>query len=226
MGNIVIPKELPDLIDRIYYLRGECKKLKDPDQNQEHRALLTTLRTFKTPTELEKSLIKELESMLQVDTSSLEKQYKEEEYGLYEKIREVCRDMLLGKYVEHFTAHSTVYMRVTKVSMTQGGGGRVSISGPSISLCRDTNTLQWACKQQFDLFDCCTVNRGSSLYTAESLATEMRHFYIMPKNDIADVLRKYKENVINECDRFISYAENMKDTIFPDDKPVDASKWW
>jgi hypothetical protein len=226
MGNIVIPKELPDLIDRIYYLRDECKNLKNRDQNQERRALLTTLRTFKAPTELEKSLMKELESMPQVDTSSLEKQYKDEEYGLYEKIREVCRDMLLGKYVEHFTAHTTVYMRVTKVSMSQGGGGCVSISGPSISLYKDTNTLQWACEQQFDLFDCCCVKYGNSSNTAESLATEMRHFYIMPKNDIADMLREYKERVLNECDQFISYAENMKDAIFPEDKPVDASKWW
>lgn len=224
MSNIVIPKELPDLIDRFHFLWNKLRIIKDQRIDSDRHALLEKLRNIKAPSELEKRLMEQIEGEEKAcldNGNKLEKTYREEEAGLYEKVRQVCKSMLLGKYIKHLTARYTIYMRVDKVTMI---GHTVSISGKSISFYRDTDTFQWSCVQQYDLFDIGHVIYGNATPTLESLESEMQHFDIISREDFINQMKEYKDNMVKECDHIIDYAEKMEDSPMPEDEPVDASK--
>ena len=224
MSNIVIPKELPDLIDRFHFLWNKLRIIKDQRVDSERHALLDYLRNFKAPSELEKRLMEQIEGEEKAclaNSDKLEKAYREEEAGLYEKVRRVCKDMFLGKYLKHLTAWYTIYMRVDQVTMT---GRTVSISGKSISFYREHNTFQWTCVQHHDVFDISHVIYGHAAPTLESLESELQHFEIISREDLINLMKEYKANLVKECDHIIEYAEKMEDGPMPEDVPVDTSK--
>lgn len=107
MSNIVIPKELTELIDRFHFLWSKLLIIKEQRIDSDRHAILETLRNIKAPSELEKRLMEQIEAeekaCLETD-DELEKSYQDEEAGLYEKVRQVCKDMFLGKYIKHLTA--------------------------------------------------------------------------------------------------------------------------
>ncbi len=224
MSNIVIPKELPDLIDRFHFLWNKLRIIKDQRIDSDRHALLEKLRNIKAPSELEKRLMEQIEGEEKAcldNGDKLEKTYQEEEAGLYEKVRQVCKSMFLGKYIKHITAWYTIYMRVDQVTMT---GRTVSISGKSISFYQEHNNFQWTCVQHYDLFDISQVIYGNATPTLESLETELQHFEIINREDLMNGLKAYKDNMVKECDHIIDYAEKMEDGPMPEDVPVDTSK--
>jgi len=224
MSNIVIPKELPDLIDRFHFLWNKLRIIKNQRIDSDRHALLEKLRNIKAPSELEKRLIEQIEGEEKAcldNGDKLEKTYREEEASLYEKVRKACKDMLLGKYIKHITAWYTIYMRVDQVTMT---GRTVSISGKSISFYREHNNFQWACVQHYDLFDISQVIYGNATPTLESLETELQHFEIMSREEVINIMKEYKDKLVKECDHIIDYAEKMEDDPMPEDVPVDTSK--
>jgi hypothetical protein len=224
MTNIVIPKELPDLIDRFHFLWNKLRIIKNQRIDSDRHALLEKLRNIKAPSELEKRLIEQIEGEEKAcldNDDKLEKAYREEEASLYEKVRKACKDMLLGKYIKHITAWYTIYMRVDQVTMT---GRTVSITGKSISFYREHNNFQWTCVQHYDLFDISHVIYGNATPTLESLETELQHFEIISREDLMNGLKAYKDNMVKECDHIIDYAEKMEDGPMPEDVPVDTSK--
>lgn len=224
MSNIVIPKELPDLIDRFYFLWNKLRIIKNQRIDSERHSLLEKLRNIKAPSELEKRLIEQIEGEEKAcldNDDKLEKAYREEEASLYEKVRKACKDMLLGKYIKHITALYAIYMRVDQVTMT---GRTVSITGKSISFYREHNTFQWTCVQQYDLFDIGQVIYGHAAPTLESLESELQHFEIMSREEVINIMKEYKDNMVKECDHIIDYAEKMEDGPMPEDVPVDTSK--
>ncbi len=224
MSNIVIPKELPDFIDRFHFLWNKLRIIKKHRIDSERHALLERLRNIKAPGELEKRLMEQIEGEEKAcldNGNTLEKAYQDEEASLCEKVRQVCKDMLLGKYIRHLTALYTIYMRVDKVTMT---GHTVYISGKSISFYREHNTFQWTCEQLYELFDIGQVIYGNAAPTLESLESEMQHFEIISREDLISRMKEYKNNQVKECDHIIDYAEKMEDGPMPEDEPVDIGK--
>lgn len=224
MSNIVIPKELPDLIDRFHFLWNKLRIIKEQRIDSERHSLLETLRNIKAPSELEKRLIEQIEGEEKAcldNDDKLEKAYREEEASLYEKVRQACKGMLLGKYVKHLTAWYTIYTRVDRVTMT---GRTVSITGKSISFYRERDTFQWTCEQNYDLFDIGQVIYGNAAPTLESLESELQNFEIIGREDLINRMKEYKANLVKECDHIIDYAEKMEDGPMPEDVPVDTSK--
>lgn len=224
MSNIVIPKELPELIDRFHFLWNKLRNIKDQRIDSDRHALLEKLRNIKAPSELEKRLMEQIEAeekALWDNDNKLEKTYREEDAGLYEKVRQACKDMFLGKYISHLTAFYVIYMRVDRVTMT---GRTVSISGKSISFYREHNTFQWACVQNYDLFDIGHVIYGNATPTLESLESELQHFEIISREDLINQMKEYKDTLVKECDHIIDYAEKMEEGPMPEDVPVDTSK--
>jgi len=224
MSNIVIPKKLPDLIDRFHFLWNKLRIIKEQRIDSERHSLLETLRSIKAPSELEKRLMEQIEGEEKAcldNSDKLEKAYLDEEAGLYEKVRQVCKGMFLGKYIKHLTAHYTLYMRVERVTMN---GTTAYIAGHAISFYRDTGTLQWTCGQQYDLFDIGHVISGHATPTMESLESELQHFDIMSREDFINQMKEYKTKQVEECDRIIDYAQMMEWQPFPEDEPVDTSK--
>lgn len=224
MSNIVIPKELPELIDRFHFLWNKLRIIKEQRIDSDRHAILETLRNIKAPSELEKRLMEQIEAEEKAcleNDDKLEMAYREEEAGLYEKVRQVCKGMVMEKYIKHLTAQYTIYMRVDQVTMT---GRTVYISGKGISFYRDHNTFQWACGQQYELFDIGDVIYGHQTPTLESLETELQHFEIISREDLLNRMKEYKANLVKECDHIIDYAEKMEDGPMPEDVPVDTSK--
>lgn len=224
MSNIVIPKELPDLIDRFHFLWNKLRIIKEQRMDSDRHTLLETLRNIKAPSELEKRLIEQIEGEEKAcldNGDKLEKAYRAEEAGLYEKVRQVCKGMFLGKYIKHLTAWYTIYTRVDQVTMT---GRTVSITGKSISFYRERDTFQWTCEQNYDLFDISQVIYGHAAPTLESLESELRNFEIIGREDLINRMREYKNNLVKVCDHIIDYAEKMEDGPMPKDVPVDTSK--
>lgn len=224
MGNIVIPNELPGLIDRFHFLWNKLRIIKEQRINSDRHALLDTLRSIKEPSELEKRLMEQIEGEEKACLDSdakLEKAYRDEEAGLYEKVRQACKGMLLGKYIKHLTAWYVIYMRVDKVTMTER---TVYISGKSISFYRKDNAFQWTCEQQYSLFDIGDVIYGHATPTLESLESELQHFEIISREDLIHRMKEYKDNLVKECDHIIGYAEKMEDGPMPEDVPVDTGK--
>ena len=224
MSNIVIPKELPDLIDRFHFLWNKLRIIKDQRIDSDRHALLEKLRNIKAPSELENRLMEQIEGEEKAcldNGDKLEKTYREEEAGLYEKVRQACKGMFLGKYIKHITAWYTIYMRVDQVTMT---GRTVSISGKSISFYQEHNNFQWTCVQHYDLFDIGHVIYGNATPTLESLESELQHFEFISREDLLNRMKEYKDNLVKECDHIIDYAEKMEDGPMPEDVPVDTSK--
>ena len=224
MSNIVIPKELPDLIDRFHFLWNKLRIIKDQRMDSDRHDLLEKLRSIKAPSELEKRLMEQIEGEEKAcleNGDKLEKAYRDEEAGLYEKVRQVCKGMFLGKYLKHITAWYTIYMRVDQVTMS---GCTVSISGKSISFYREHNDFQWTCVQHYDLFDIGHVIYGNATPTPESLESELQHFELISREDLINLMKEYKANRVKECDHIIDYAEKMEDGPMPEDVPVDTSK--
>jgi len=225
MSNIIIPKELPELIDGIHFWRSKRRDIRNRSIDSERHHILDKLRSLSTPSELEKRLIEQLaaeEQKFMLNGPETDKEYREKEIALYEKVRLVCKDMLLGKYIKHITAWYTIYMRVDKVSMTSGN--TVYISGKSISFYREHDTFQWACEQQYDLLDIGKVMYGHSTPTMESIADELKLYDIMSREEVINIMKKYKDKLVKECDHIIDYAEKMEDGQMPEDVPVDTSK--
>jgi len=232
MSNIVIPKELPDLIDRFHFLWNKRHIIKERCVNQERHSILEKLRQIEAPSDLEKRLMEEIaaeEKACFDNNSGLDKEYRDEEVGLYEKVRQVSKNMFLGKYVHHLTAWYRIYMRVDRVTMI---GRTLYISGPSISLYREHDTFRWTCGQQFPVFDVDHVITfqltcgqqfpvfdvdhviyGHATPTRESIEDELRLFDIITREDL-----------IKAIDHIIDYAEKMEDGPMPEDVPADTSK--
>lgn len=213
MSNIVIPKELPDLIDRFHFLWNKRHIIKERCVNQERHSILEKLRQIEAPSDLEKRLMEEIaaeEKACFDNNSGLDKEYRDEEVGLYEKVRQVSKNMFLGKYVHHLTAWYRIYMRVDRVTMI---GRTLYISGPSISLYREHDTFRWTCGQQFPVFDVDHVIYGHATPTRESIEDELRLFDIITREDL-----------IKAIDHIIDYAEKMEDGPMPEDVPADTSK--
>lgn len=224
MGNIVIPKELPELIDRFRFLWSKLSIIKKQRIDSDRHALLDTLRSIKEPSELEKQLMEQIEGEEKAcldNDSKLEKAYRDEEAGLYEKVRQLCKGMLLGKYIKYLTAWYIIYMRVDKVTMT---GRTVYISGKKISFYRKYNAFQWTREEQYSLFDIDAVIYGHATPTLESLESELQHFEIISREDLINRMKEYKDNLVKECDHIIDYAERMEDGPMPEDVPVDPDK--
>ena len=224
MSNIAIPKELTDLIDRFHFLWNKLRIIKLQRMDADRHVLLDTLKNIKAPSELEKRLMEQIEAEEKAvldNGKELEKTYRDEEAGLYEKVRQVCKNMLLGKYISHLTAHYTIYIRVEKVTMANR---EVFVSGPAISFYRDTGTLQWTCEQQYGLFDIGQVIYGNAAPTLESLESEMQHFEIICREDFINRMKEYKAKQVKECDHIIDYAQMMESRPIPEDVPVDTSK--
>lgn len=224
MSNIVIPKALPELIDRFLFLWNKLRIIKDQRVDSERHALLDYLRNFKAPSELEKRLMEQIEGEEKAcldNSDKLEKTYRDEEAGLYEKVRQVCKSMFLGKYLKHLTAHYTIYMRVEQVAIN---GTTAYIAGHAISFYRDTGDLQWTCVQREDVFDIGHVIYGHETPTMETLKSELQHFDIMSREDFINQMKEYKTKRVEECDHIIDYAQMMECQPFPEDEPVDTSK--
>lgn len=224
MSNIVIPKELPDLIDRFHILWYRLRIIKEQRIDSGRHTILETLRNIKAPSELEKCLMEQIEAeekAIRENDKGLEKIYRDEEAGLYEKVRKVCKGMFLGKYIRHLTAHYTIYMRVEKVTMANR---EVFVAGHAISFYSDTGNLQWTCEQQYGVFDIGQVIYGNAASTLESLKTEMQHFDIISREDFINQMEEYKVKQVKECDHIIDYALTMETRPLPEDEPVDTSK--
>ena len=225
MSNIVIPKELPELIDQIHLWRSKRWEAKNRCIDSERHRILENLRSLSTPTELEKRLIEQLSAEEQkclLNGPEAEKEYRDKELALYEKVRLVCKDMLLGKYIKHITAWYNIYMRVDHVFMTTGP--TVYISGKSISFYREHDTFQWACEQQYVLLDIGKVIYGHSTPTMESISDELKLYDIMSREEVIKTMTDYKNKLVQECDHIIDYAVKMEDDPMPEDVPVDTSK--
>lgn len=225
MSNIAIPKELPELIDAIHYWRNKRRDIRNQSIDSERHHILVNLRNLSAPSELEKRLIEQISAEEQkclLNGPETDKEYRDKEIALYEKVRLVCKDMLLGKYIKHITAWYTIYMRVDKVSMIDGN--TVSISGKSISFYREHDTFQWACEQQYDLLDIGKVMYGHSTPTMESIADELNLYDIISREKVINLMKEYKDKLVKECDHIIDYAEKMEDGQMPEDVPVDTSK--
>lgn len=225
MTNIVIPKELPELIDGIHFWRSKRWDIRNQSIDSERHHILDKLRNLSAPSELEKRLIEQLSAEEQkclINGPETDKEYRDKEIALYEKVRLVCKDMLLGKYIKHITAWYTIYMRVDHVFMTSGP--TVYISGKSISFYREHDTFQWACEQQYDLLDIGKVMYGHSTPTMESIADELKLYDIMSREEVINIMKEYKDKLVKECDHIIDYAEKMEDGPMPEDVPVDTSK--
>ena len=224
MSNIIIPKELPELIDRFHFLWSKLRIIKEQRIDSERHVLLDYLRNFKTPSELEKRLMEQIEGEEKAcldNSDKLEKAYRDEEAGLYEKVRQVCKGMFLGKYIKHLTTNYTIYMRVEQVAVN---GTTAYIAGSAISFYRDTGTLQWTCGQRCDLFDIGHVIYGHATPTMESLESELQQFDIMSREDFISQMKEYKTKQVEECDHIIDYAQMMEWHPFPEDVPVDTGK--
>ena len=224
MSNIIIPKELPDLIDRFHFLWNKLRIIKKQRIDSDRHVLLDTLRNIKAPSELEKLLMEQIEAEEKAwreDDNKLEKTYRDEEASLYEKVRQICKGMFLGKYIKLLTAHCTIYMRVEQVTMN---GTTAYITGHAISFYRDTGTLQWTCVQQESVFDIGQVIYGHAVPTLKSLETELQHLEIISREDFLNRVKEYKAKQMEECDHIIDYAQMMECHPFPEDVPVDTSK--
>lgn len=224
MSNIVIPKELPDLIDRFHFLWNKLRIIKKQRMDQDRHSLLNTLKNIKAPSELEKRLMEQIEAeekTLLDNDKKLEKTYRGEEAGLYEKVRQASKDMILGKYIRHLTALYTIYMRVEQVTMNDT---QVFVAGHAISFYRDTGTFQWTCEQQYTLFDIGQVIYGKAAPTLESLEQEMQHFDIISREDFINQMTEYKAKQVKECDHIIDYAQTMETRPLPADVPVNTGK--
>lgn len=224
MSNIVIPKELPELIDGIHYWRNKRQIVRNQSMDSERHHILEKLRNLSAPSELEKRLIEQISAEEQkclLNGPETDKEYRDKEIALYEKVRLVCKDMFLGKYIKHITAWYTIYMHVDKVSMD---GSTVYITGKSISFYREHDTFQWACEQQYDLLDIGKVMYGHSTPTMESIANELKLYDIMSREEVINIMKEYKDKLVKECDHIIDYAEKMEDGPMPEDVPVDTSK--
>ncbi len=231
MSNITIPPELSEYLDRMHYLLNQDRKLNDAGIDMQRHLLLAQLREVKYPTELEKNLIKEIsdaEDKCLNDIAGMKDSYRVEFCELREKVRKVCRDMFVGKYVKLVTYTYIVYMRVDQVTMLPEFKGTVYIEGQAVSFYRENGDYQWSVRQQHSIF---TISELLDAVAVSNRAEdELNHrfsnIYLMTRDDVLHVMEEYKRNLMDRCDNIIEYVQEMEGMPLSEDKPVDFSKWW
>lgn len=229
MSNITIPPELSEYLDRMHYLLNQDRKLNDAGIDMQRHLLLARLREVKYPTELEKNLIKEIsdaEDKCHNDITGMKDSYRVEYCELREKVRKVCRDMLVGKYVKLVTNKHIVYMRVDQVAMLPEDKGMVYIEGQAVSFYRENGEYQWSVRQQHSIFSIGQVIDSVSPQAEAELNHQLSNIYLMTRDDVLHVMDEYKKNMMERCDNIIEYVQEMEGMPLSEDKPVDSSKWW
>lgn len=220
---IIIPSELTEILDRIRTLRSKMYRIRVGTMDPDRRSLLMALRKLKSPSELEQTLIDTItnEEIKFNESNNTQAAACKKECGeLYEKVRQICKVLLLGKYVHHTTDNYLQYMRVTKVSMAPGDNGpTVRISGDSINFRRDTGLFHSMEPLEFPIVWCGTAGIPGSAHALLNLS-------IVSEQNILDSVNWYKTIMVSKCDSIIQYTSKLKDIPIPPDEPVDASKWW
>ena len=229
MSNITIPSELSEYLDRMHYLLNQNRKLNDAGIDMQRHSLLERLREVEYPTELEKNLIKEIsdaEDKCRNDITGMKDSYRVEYCELREKVRKVCRDMFVGKYVKLVTDKYIVYMRVDQVTMQAEDAGTVYVEGQSVSFYRAHGDYQWSVRQQHSIFSIRQVFDGISPRSEDELNHQLSNIYLMTRDDVLHAMDEYKKNMMERCDNIIEYVQEMEGMPLSEDKPVNSSKWW
>lgn len=229
MSNNTIPPELSEYLDRMHYLLYQNRKLNDAGIDVQRHLILLRLREVEYPTELEKNLIKEIsdaEDKCRNEITGMKDSYRVEYCELREKVRQVCRDMFVGKYVKLVTDKYIVYMRVDQVIMQPEDKGTVYIEGQSVSFYREHGEYQWSVRQQHSIFSIRQVIDGISPRAEDELNHQLSNICLMTRDDVLHAMDEYKKNMMERCDNIIEYVQEMERMPIWEDKPVDSSNWW
>lgn len=220
---VTIPTVLKENLDNIRKLRNKMYHMRVNTMDPDRHALLKALRKLESPTELEQSLIDTIvneELKLNESNNTQLAACKKECDELYEKVRQVCKDLFLGKYVQRATDHYLQQMRVTKVAMAPGDNGpTVRLSGDSIIFRRDSGLFHTMGPLEFPIVWCGTGSIPGSAYSLLNLD-------IITEQNIIDSVNGYKTLMVSKCDDIIKYTVKLKDIPMQPDEPVDTSKWW
>jgi hypothetical protein len=229
MSNITIPPELSEYLDRMHYLLNQLRKLNDAGIDMQRHSLLERLLKVECPTELEKNLIKEIstaEDKCRNDKTAMKDSYREEFCELREKVRKVCRDMFVGKYVKLVTYIHIIYMRVDQVTMGPEFNGTVYIEGQAVSFCRENGEYQWTERHEHYIFTVSEIIDSVSDRAEDELNHRLSGIYLITRDDVLHVMDEYKKNMMERCDNIIEYVQEMEGMPLSEDKPVNSSKWW
>jgi hypothetical protein len=213
----------------MHYLLNQLRKFNDAGIDMQRHSLLERLLKVECPTELEKNLIKEIstaEDKCRNDKHAMKDSYREEFCELREKVRKVCRDMFVGKYVKLVTYIHIVYMRVDQVIMGPEFKGTVYIAGQAVSFCLENGEHQWSERHEHHIFTVSEIIDSVNSRAEEELNHRLSDIYLMTRDEVLHVMDEYKRNMMERCDNIIEYVQEMEGMPLSEDKPVDSSKWW
>jgi hypothetical protein len=220
MKKIEIPNELAG---RITEIRDIKERLAHPGPALygHRKKLLEELRKLDKPTEAETNLLDELTDKEREvhDYEDEHRRLHEELNGKYERVRQICRDIFRGKYVEYYTGHSIVYMYVTKVTMDEADGGSVYLHGQAVGKPTDkSNKLWWQPDTVYTLFTCGGVMDGALIRAREQ-------FWLTDRTEIVEQLMAFKHEWVDMADTMFNRAGSMGTGELPEDVPVHPEKW-
>lgn len=225
MKDIEIP--IANLGARLTRIRDIRSALATPKESRMcgRSELLSVLRKLDAPTETEKKLLADLEkdaSLQKNDVDALQN----EMYDHFEQVRQLVRDMFVGRYVIYYADKYIMYMYVNKVLMREDtyNLGTVCIQGHEVIMYREFNTLRWTCAVEYPLFSVGKVIYAPNIST--SLENAFERFYYSSKEEIVEQLTIRKNEVIKNYDRMIKQAKTMGDLAMPADEPSHPEKWW
>lgn len=233
MKHIDIPDELVSTLERIQYLKHVRVGNQDSVVDMKRHNLLEALRALPSNTSAEKALIDEIalaEENAKAAYNKADSDTWKELCGLYEKVRQCCKDMFLGKYV-YFSFQDGVghHLHVRGVKIYGLGGGHLCIYGTELQYkCMD-DTISEHTSVEYKLFRCgeilgmVTVD-GRIVRSRLELALDK--FMYIELDDILDMVETRKKAIISTYDMLATIAKQMPDEAMFPDNPANAEEWW
>ena len=232
MKHVEIPDELVSTLERIQYLNHVRTGNQDSVVDQKRHNLLEALRALPSNTIAEKALIDEIalaEETFKAAYNKTENETWKELCGLYEKVRQCCKDMFLGKYV-YFSFQDGVghNLHVRGVKIYQIGDGHLCIYGTELQYNVD-GTIAERTGIEYKLFRCGEI-LGMGLLDGRivrsRLESALDKFMYIDLDAILDMVETRKKEIIKVYDLLATIAKQMPDEdLFPDN-PANAEEWW
>lgn len=218
-GNNTGSPKLREYLDKLYTLKKKIHACNKP-MCAIRQDFIGKLQSLENRTPTETKLLSEL--LVAADEQAAEKSKLEtlvkDKQSLYEKIRQVCRDMFLGKYIFRKDSSSRTYYRVLQV--------KISANKPhSVLLVCDRIYLP-------DTFNLPVIDHGIKVTILtcdtdiEPSCQTLYNYMYFTREDILSDLTEKKDNMMALYDSFMKAVENMESCPLPADTPCEPEKWW
>ena len=218
MNTADIPKEIPELVERIRQLKKQENSTFMRGFDPQRAELLASLRKIKDPSDTESKLIAELsaknEQHLSEHSTNVDA-CRAERAPLYEKLRVLYRDLFLGKYVLHITSESVSYIRVSKVCINPNDGGTVVISGESIVF--HVGDFPSTYTRTLKVLNLCLP------FPPEK---QMETLEIVTRKQLLDALDAFRKTMETKYWSLLDFADTMEKTPLPQDEPANPANWF